>query len=96
MGPLLFLIYINDLPENIGDADSVLYADDATIFSSKKDEFLDSLKRSEKWFRENALSINPEKCSLVSFGNNQLSTITYASQKIENILETKYLGIIID
>ena len=33
---------------------------------------------------------------LVSFGNNQFSTINYASQKIENILETKYLGIIID
>ena len=32
---------------------------------------------------------------MVSFGNNQLSAITYASQKIENILETKYLGIII-
>ena len=96
LGPLLFLIYINDLPENIGDADSVLYADDTTIFSSKKDEFLDSLKRSGKWFRENALSINPEKCNLVSFGNNQLSTITYASQKFENILETKYLGFIID
>ena len=96
LGPLLFLIYINDWPENIGDADSVLYADDTTNFSSKKDEFLDSLKQSEKWFRENALSINPEKCNLVSFGNNQLSTIIYASQKIENILETKHLGIIID
>ena len=35
LGPLLFLIYINDLPENIGDADSVLYAEDTTIFSSK-------------------------------------------------------------
>ena len=33
---------------------------------------------------------------MVSFGNSQLSTITYASQKIENILETKYLGITID
>ena len=94
LGPLLFLIYINDLPANIGDADSVLYADDTTIFSSKKDEFLDSLKQSERWFRENALSINPEKCNLVSFGNNQLSTITYASQKIENILE-KYTWVLL-
>ena len=85
LGPLYFLIYMNDLPVNIGDADSVLNADGTTIFSSKKDDFLDSLKRSEKWFRENALSINPEKCNLVSFGNNQLSTITYASQEIENI-----------
>ena len=52
--PFLFFIYINDLPKNIGYADSVLYADDTKTFSSKKDEFLDSLKRSEKWFRENA------------------------------------------
>ena len=56
LGPLWSLIYINDLPANIGDADSVLSADDTTIFSNKKDERLDSLKQSEEWFRKNALS----------------------------------------
>ena len=76
LGPLLILIYINDLPANIGDADSVLYAGDTTIFISKKDDNLDLLKQSEKWFRKTALSINPEKCNLVSFGNNQISAFT--------------------
>ena len=37
-----------------------------------------------------------KNCKLLNAGNNRLSTITFASQKIENILETKYLGIIID
>ena len=37
MGPLLFLLYINDLPDNLHDTTPCLYADDTQIFTSAKD-----------------------------------------------------------
>ena len=39
LGPLLFLLYINDLPTQLGKANSVLYADDTTIFATTKKIF---------------------------------------------------------
>ena len=41
-------------------------------------------------------TVNPAKCNLVSFGNNHLTEITFASHKIENSYKTKCLGLIID
>ena len=41
-------------------------------------------------------TVNPAKWNLVSFGNNHLTEINFASHKIENSYKTKYLGLIID
>ena len=37
LGPLLFLLYINDLPDSLHDTTPCLYADDTQIFTSAKD-----------------------------------------------------------
>ena len=37
LGPLLFLLYINDLPDSLHDTTPCLYADDTHIFTSAKD-----------------------------------------------------------
>jgi hypothetical protein len=37
LGPLLFLLYINDLPINIHDAKLVMFADDINVFISDSD-----------------------------------------------------------
>ena len=37
MGPLLFLIYINDLPEISRQIKMVMYADDATLYCNLGD-----------------------------------------------------------
>ena len=36
LGPLLFLIYINDLPNAVNNLESILFADDTTMFASNK------------------------------------------------------------
>ena len=62
LGPLLFLLYVNDLPQSLSDAGSYLYADDTCIFYQHED-----VKKTEnvlnkefsslyQWFIDNKLS----------------------------------------
>ena len=73
LGPLLFLIYFNDLPPNInGSVDS--YADDTTITVSGHSvtEVEESLEKDcglvSEWMRSNRLKINPDKTHVMVVG----------------------------
>ena len=65
LGPLLFLIYINDLAENLS-SNSKLFADDTSLFSVVRDlntsanEINDDLKNIEAWAHEWKVSFNPD------------------------------------
>jgi hypothetical protein len=67
VGPLLFLLYKNDLPLNIQGANLVLFADDTNLFSSKKDkcalqhEITNVMTELETLFQKNNLIINTGK-----------------------------------
>jgi hypothetical protein len=68
LGPLFFLLYINDLPKVISDISTpILYADDTSIVIFDKDLEKFKLKinttfdRMNKWFQLNSLSLNFEK-----------------------------------
>jgi len=77
LGPLLFLLYINDLPVNIHDANLVMFADDINVLIEDSDERLLQTKidrvvaELETWFNRNELVINTEKTGVMLFHNRQ-------------------------
>ena len=103
LGPLLFLAYINDLPDDVNSAEVRLFADDCFLFkeittqedaaSLQKD--LTSLQRwEEKW----QMAFNPTKCSVIRIRSSKRQKIlTFPYQLHGHQLSTeqhsKYLGV---
>lgn len=75
LGPILFLIYINDLA-NCTNLFTLLFADDTTFLISGKNiseviELLNiELKKISYWFRTNELSLHPNKTQFIIFSKN--------------------------
>lgn len=106
LGPLLFLIYINDLVLISKNVKFLLFADDTTIFIQGSNivdmmgTLNSELTKLSNWIRSNRLTINVSKTFyMVSCGvNNNLENINV---KIDNFVlskvnHIKFLGVIID
>ena len=82
LGPLLFIIYVNDLPHCV-DCKTVMYADDTTLLFHSSDQVslqidLDSnLNRIAQWFNRNKLTLNIKKTKLMLFGTLQRISISF-------------------
>ena len=74
-GPLLFIIYTNDLPDSLNGAKSILFADDTTIYISSNNisnlyrDMNIELDNLTDWFRANKLSLNVTKTNYMIFTN---------------------------
>lgn len=64
LGPLLFLIYIKDLPEVIIHSPIILYADDCIVICKNANEIESNLKYIIHWLNNNNLHINLKKLKL--------------------------------
>ena len=99
LGPLLFIIYINDLPLNCSSSSVTLFADDTTITNagreSEKNLKLD-LKNVTDWFLVNKLCVNSSKCEILAFGRHEPAVFSLSDIKLSNKKVFKYLGIHID
>ena len=105
LGPLLFLIYVNDLPDCHLASDIILYADDTVVYySSKSVSDLEhhinaDLRTVSEWFSRNLLTLNISKCKFVIFGSPQkLNRIQNILVKVEDTCiertqSFKYLGV---
>lgn len=111
LGPLLFTIYINDLPRNLNNINTrvYLYADDTAIFvGGKSITDINSTLNTElgsiaKWLESNYLTLNVKKTKAMLIGTHQKIShtngklnINIAGNTLENVHEFKYLGVWLD
>jgi len=88
IGTLLFLIFINDLPEVVQDSSVALFADDSKLyFSAKKQEdrqkLKDDLERVFQWANRHQLSLALHKCEVLHLGARNNPRDAYSINGIE-------------
>ena len=108
LGPLLFLIYINDLPNNL-IANVKLFADDISIFSIVNDinipteEINNNLKRISKWAYQWKMMFNPDltkEAQEVIFSRKTVKPfhpqVFFNEVPVERSVSQKHLGLHLD
>ena len=99
LGPLLFLIYINDLPFSANSVEIMLFADDTNITAVKcsNEDIRRDLKMINNWLNANKLVLNMEKTIQMNIGNsasNSQFKLNDSNITIKPVC--KYLGVFID
>ena len=102
LGPLLFLVYINDLPLSV-NSEILLFADDALLYrkiESVNDVYQLQHDRNKlvEWESHWSIEFNPDKCKVLRVTNKRkiiLSNYSMYDQILELVNSAKYLGVFI-
>ena len=110
LGPLLFIIYINDISNAISNSKVSLYADDTVIYISHSDYITavhliqSDLEGVYSWCNSNKLTINCKKTKFCLYGMRSIIRtgkmldikLSLNNQILEQVCSYKYLGLILD
>ena len=108
LGPLLFIIFINDMPEVVDENSLlVLFADDAKLNREirepeDKDIEQDDVDRLKEWSDENGSSFHPDKCHVLRVGDREtdlrdlFDSYKLGDQVLKAVAEERDLGVVID
>ena len=105
LGPLIFLLFTNDLHKQIENCNTILFADDTTLYKTHRNlNYLkwcleDDMARLSDWFRANKLSMNVGKTVCVLFQKDptpKTITLNVDGTEIHSVKEVKFLGMWLD
>ena len=106
LGPILFLIYVNDLPKFSNSIKTTLFADDTTLSLSHSDlsvttiSMKNELEKFYEWTLANRLTINVTKTEALLFSNRttdrSIINITFNNEQINFNKPCRFLGVIFD
>ena len=105
LGPLLFLLYINDLSYISNVLSSIMFADDANMFHQHSDlnvleeSVNEELKKVVKWLQANKLTLNVKKTHVMLFTKKHVKhdLKIYIGEELLNVVcKSTFLGVVID
>ncbi|KAJ2937427.1 hypothetical protein O0L34_g18615 [Tuta absoluta] len=104
LGPLLFVILINDLPNVVSDSSILIFADDVKLYRTCESE-LDckilqrDLDAVHAWSIENKLYFNPSKCETMTFTRSSVPlshTYSIGGVPVSRVRQVRDLGVLFD
>lgn len=105
LGPLLFIIFINDIFALPLKGYLQLYADDATLYYEAGNEAIlvsnmeHDIKLINQWCKQNCLALNVDKTLVMTFslrGQSPIIRVVCDNTYLKQVEQTKFLGLIID
>ena len=108
LGPLLFIMFVNCLPDAVDKCKTVMYADDTSIMCKANDvhelqsQLNACLSKVAAWFKVNKLTLNIDKTKFMICGTKRTLEkfhdvkLTFNGSIIERVDEFKYLGVKLD
>ena len=110
LGPILFLIFTNDLVSHVQDSKVVMYADDVQFLhkclpqnvSDLRARVEHTMNTAQGWYIENTLKINPSKTDVVLIKSRQRRAATadfcmhFGDAMVQPSPKAKVLGIVVD
>ena len=105
LGPLLFIVYVNDFPNCLAFGNSLSFADDTTIILKDKcinklfENTNKELQNIDNWLIANKLSINITKTKYILFSHKHSKksldkSLSIRNKKIERVASIKILGLV--
>ena len=112
LGPILFLLYVNDLSSNVHIGQCNIYADDTIIYTTGNDissvnsKLQACVEKASNWYDENKLVVNASKSNVMIVGtphmvsklNEERSQLNLSLKdtKLDQVKTCTYLGMNID
>ena len=106
LGPLGFIIYVNDIPNPVPDLSLILFADDTSAFTTHKDLSIlnnimnNGLSKLNTWFNSEKLTLNLKKTNYMLLGTRNKTNqsenkfnLLIDDTEVKEVSTFKFLGI---